>query len=322
MDGDRAVVHRLLIMFRERAAVSIAALETANAQNDFITLKREAHSLKGSSGYVAATMLSAAALSLMQLANSAIQKEPVEPAAIEQAITRVKDEMGLTLRQIDLILAKSPGASPRATPRQSSRQNDECEETSASNPAGQSSTTQPSDVRAAEAHTNVATSPIVRARRVAASRAAHGWTAEQPESSAAGSNHQSPKTDTTSVLNWQAARDIFGGDQVVLQRLLLKFRDRAKVSLQELESIVESGDLLKLLQKAHALRGSSGYMTAFALSEAAGRLEDAAQSALQSKFIPSKATVATNFKRYVDAIRHELDRVLVAIQEKLPDAPA
>ena len=62
--GAEAVVVRLLSKFNGRARSTIDGLRRAVEERDWTTLKRDAHSLKGSSGYVAAMALKAAAEAL------------------------------------------------------------------------------------------------------------------------------------------------------------------------------------------------------------------------------------------------------------------
>ena len=67
---------RLLTKFNGRARSTIDGLRRAVEERDWTTLKRDAHSLKGASGYVAATALKEASAALERSAEEALQGPP------------------------------------------------------------------------------------------------------------------------------------------------------------------------------------------------------------------------------------------------------
>ena len=87
---------RLLQKFRERAPATLTGLRRAAEASDWPTLKRDAHSLKGSSGYVAASPLREAATRLEWMADQLVEAE-VTGSPFQQdvlaALVRVEEEM-------------------------------------------------------------------------------------------------------------------------------------------------------------------------------------------------------------------------------------
>jgi len=79
----------------------------------------------------------------------------------------------------------------------------------------------------------------------------------------------------TSVLHWTDALRTFGGDESILMRLLLKFQERAKPTMTKIRKAVKEGDMQVLKREAYSLKGSSGYIAARDLKEAAQALESA-----------------------------------------------
>jgi HPt (histidine-containing phosphotransfer) domain-containing protein len=68
-DGDFAFEQELIGVFLEDTASRIAGLEALRQKGDMATLRREAHTLKGSCGNVGAAALAAWAMRLEQVCN-------------------------------------------------------------------------------------------------------------------------------------------------------------------------------------------------------------------------------------------------------------
>ena len=68
--GEEAILWRLLQKFEERAKPTMHTIRKAAREKDFRILQREAYSLKGSAGYIAAFELQQAALALEELVRS------------------------------------------------------------------------------------------------------------------------------------------------------------------------------------------------------------------------------------------------------------
>ena len=96
---------RLLAKFGERAEATIDGMRRAVEERDWATLKRDAHSLKGSSGYVAAMALKAAAEALERSANEALQGSGISPA---EALANVEREMARVLVAIEEATGEPP----------------------------------------------------------------------------------------------------------------------------------------------------------------------------------------------------------------------
>ena len=90
---------RLLTKFCERAEATLDGMRRAIQQNDWMTLKRDAHSLKGTSGHVAAVALKAAAEALERSANASLQGSGTSP---KEALANVE-------REIDRVRPQGPG---------------------------------------------------------------------------------------------------------------------------------------------------------------------------------------------------------------------
>ena len=96
---------RLLTKFRERAEATLDGMRRAVEQSDWTTLKRDAHSLKGSSGYVAAMALKAAAEALERSANESLQGSGTSP---KEALANVEREMARVLVAIGEATGEHP----------------------------------------------------------------------------------------------------------------------------------------------------------------------------------------------------------------------
>ena len=105
--GSDAVMARLLAKFGERAEATIDGMRRAVEEGDWATLKRDAHSLKGSSGYVAAMALKAAAEALEHTANRLLQGQPVGTSP-KEALANVEREMARVLVAIEEATGEPP----------------------------------------------------------------------------------------------------------------------------------------------------------------------------------------------------------------------
>ena len=85
--------------------LTIDGMRRAVEEGDWTTLKRDAHSLKGSSGYVAAMALKAAAEALERSANEALQGSGISPAG---ALANVEREMARVLVAIEEATGEPP----------------------------------------------------------------------------------------------------------------------------------------------------------------------------------------------------------------------
>ena len=119
---------RLLTKFCERAEATLDGMRRAIQQNDWMTLKRDAHSLKGTSGHVAAVALKATAEALERSANASLQGSDTSPkealANVEREIDRVLvaieeatgEPLPLSAPPLGTGLAGASGASAAAVP--------------------------------------------------------------------------------------------------------------------------------------------------------------------------------------------------------------
>ena len=97
--GTEAVMLRLLQKFRERAPATLTGLRRAAEAADWATLKRDAHSLKGSSGYVAASPLREAAIALEGTADQSTSGAASQQDVLA-ALLRVEEEMARVVAAI------------------------------------------------------------------------------------------------------------------------------------------------------------------------------------------------------------------------------
>ena len=98
---------RLLAKFCERAEATIDGMRRAVEEGDWTTLKRDAHSLKGASGYVAATALMEASMALEHTANRVLQGQPVGTSP-KEALANVESEMARVLVAIEEATGDEP----------------------------------------------------------------------------------------------------------------------------------------------------------------------------------------------------------------------
>ena len=105
--GSDAVMVRLLTKFNGRARATIDGMRRAVEESDWTTLKRDSHSLKGASGYVAAMALKAAAIALERSANESLEGPPVGTSPAE-ALVHVEEEMTRVLLAIGEATGEPP----------------------------------------------------------------------------------------------------------------------------------------------------------------------------------------------------------------------
>jgi len=244
--GDRDMALRLLTKFRDHAKPTLTVFQDALKANNIDVIWREAHSLKGSSGYVAANDLRSAAMALQHAADCILKgAQPDTPLPV--LVTRVTDELKRVEAAIHSIVNSS---SQESTAQDSSR---------APKPA-------------LEGHcakgTQESGSPAV--------------TSHSPATSASAGNVPKKEDAELAVINWKEALEHFGGEESILLRLLSKFRDRAGLTLETLRAALSKGDMDALRREAHSLSGSCAYIAATRLQKAANALQMAADQALTS----------------------------------------
>ena len=105
--GSDAVMVKLLTNFNGRARATINSMRRAVEVSDWTTLKRDSHSLKGSSGYLAAMALKAAAIALERSADESLQGPPVGTSPAE-ALVHVEEEMTRVLLAIGEATGEPP----------------------------------------------------------------------------------------------------------------------------------------------------------------------------------------------------------------------
>ena len=111
-NGEEPILRRLLAKFKERATPTLDKIRRTARDGDLPTLQREAFSLKGSAGYIAASYLQGAATALEQ----AIEKQinaPVEQLRLgqfDEHIEACAREMVRVLHVIDAHLQAPEGS--------------------------------------------------------------------------------------------------------------------------------------------------------------------------------------------------------------------
>jgi len=100
--GSEAVMIRLLENFHGHSQASLEEMRRAVEQCDWEMLKRDAHSLKGSCGYVAAKALKASAEALERSATESMQG-PVFSTPPAEALALVEKEMARVLAVIEQV---------------------------------------------------------------------------------------------------------------------------------------------------------------------------------------------------------------------------
>ncbi len=90
---------------------------------------------------------------------------------------------------------------------------------------------------------------------------------------------QKKPEDPTSmeIFNWNECLEVFLGKEDLVRKLLGKFLTKAEEHLSSIHGSLESKDLKKVREEAHAIKGSAYNLTAKILGSAAGELEGAAR---------------------------------------------
>ena len=283
---------RLLTKFNGRARSTIDGLRRAVEERDWATLKRDAHSLKGASGYVAATALKEASAALERSAEEALQGPPYGTLPAE-ALAHVEEEMALVL----VAIGEATGEPPASLPP----------------PLATGGAT-----AAAATPASSSTSPLAASCPASDTQAsgADPTSRQAPGPLGAGSSSDAANTHATPAINLNTVRSMVGGSDAVMARLLAKFGERAEATIDGMRRAVEERDWATLKRDAHSLKGSSGYVAAMALKAAAEALEHTANRLLQGQ------PVGTSPKEALANVEREMTRVLVAIEEATGEPPS
>lgn len=294
--GERTMMHRLLSKFAERSSPTIEAIRRAAEAREYKTLQREAHSLKGSSDYVASSCLRAAALALQKAAEEALAGNEPEPP-IAAHVIRVASEMDLVLTAIQTELqGAAPGvvATPNTLPTVNPR---------------------------ADVQSTVAAVPPPTAPPPPSARSASALAATLPQQPAPAPPPPSVASSTAddgedgTVLHWANALANFGGEEPILRRLLTKFQERAKPTLEKIRRAAREGDLRLLQREAYSLKGSAGYIAASRLQHAAIAFEQAVEQAINTPTAAERP--AGIFDVHIERYAAEQRTVLAAIAARL-----
>ncbi len=102
--------------------------------------------------------------------------------------------------------------------------------------------------------------------------------------------------------------DRIGGDDRFLQKFLPRFVTEARQQLEDLTKALASNDMSAMDRIAHALKGASGMMSAWAMHDGAGRLEVAAKNGdpLEAATVLSSLVLA--FEDFQDAVGSDATR--------------
>ncbi|KAL3916873.1 MAG: hypothetical protein SGPRY_006635 [Prymnesium sp.] len=113
-----------------------------------------------------------------------------------------------------------------------------------------------------------------------------------------------PSPESSSCIRLNDAVANIGGDMQMTMRLLVKFRDHAGPTQSTFKEALESESISVLRREAHSLKGSSGYIAAGDLRQAAMQLQEAADRVLNQK------TPVHELSFYVDQVEKELLRAV------------
>jgi len=117
------------------------------------------------------------------------------------------------------------------------------------------------------------------------------------------------------VLHWANALANFGGEEPILRRLLTKFQERAKPTLEKIRRAAREGDLRLLQREAYSLKGSAGYIAASRLQHAAIAFEQAVEQAINTPTAAERP--AGIFDVHIERYAAEQRTVLAAIAARL-----
>ena len=92
------------------------------------------------------------------------------------------------------------------------------------------------------------------------------------------------------------------GDTEMMRRVLLKFQDRFRTDLSELERGLEDGDMVTVTRAAHRLKGASGNVSAPDLMGLASEIEQLGRTE-ETEEIPSRIKqLHVAWERFVDTV--------------------
>lgn len=101
-----ATAKRILQSFVDRSDKTLQAMQDAATLPDYTKLRREAHSLKGGSGYIACDRLFVSAKEL-QFATDAVLEGSTPEAPIDECLQRLRDDMEIVCGAIRQFLESS-----------------------------------------------------------------------------------------------------------------------------------------------------------------------------------------------------------------------
>jgi PAS domain S-box-containing protein len=338
--GERTTMLRLLAKFADHAKPTIDGLRRAADAREWSTVRREAHSLKGSSGYVASESLRSAALALQKAAEEALTG-PEHEAPVPALVNRVASEMELVLAAIHnelqgsaLNAAQGASAVPTVNPRAGNFNGAPAAGSGAAGDSGAAavvpraptppmapaavSSVPPSVPPATQAATSVepAASISPAASAVPAVPTFPAAPLAAPLVAPVPADHSS---DPEAVLDWTRALANFGGDAAILHRLLTKFEERAKPCMDKIRRAAQGGDLSTLQREAHSLKGAAGYIGAGHLQQAAVAFEQQVDQAVNEPSTEQSLmrSPTGRFDAAIERIADEQRRVLVVIAARL-----
>ena len=82
-----------------------------------------------------------------------------------------------------------------------------------------------------------------------------------------------PNENNSIVFNHTVLLDELGGDDVLLEELIVKFLQQMESQIPEIATAISAGDMDRLSQVAHTLKGAAAMMSAERIQDAAYRLE-------------------------------------------------
>jgi len=121
---------------------------------------------------------------------------------------------------------------------------------------------------------------------------------------------QSPRiSDTVStedIFSWAECLEVFLGKEDLVHRLLGKFLEKAEEHLEKIQEALAAGNLTKIREEAHAIKGSSFNLTAKVLGSSAGALEVAARDGQGSECPRLNTRLREDYKQFKDHIQQYL----------------
>ena len=318
--GDRAMTLRLLSKFSSYHFQTMATFEQALEKQAFDVIRREAHSLKGSCGYVAAKQLQAASIALLKAVDVALEGgQPDLP--LSTYFERVRIEMTRVIEDIAKLVSQETqlhGGAAVSTPPDRGSLPAAPEKACARAPVKRTDIRPMGDgsSNSSDASPQKLEHPVALGAPDARAIAAFAATTAP---SLPGFDEASDPT----VLNWQEALVQFGGEEEILRRLLRKFCDRSAPTMDGLEESLHAGDLETLRRDVHSLSGSCGYIGATSLQAAAITVQDMTDQAIEDAANQMGGGGAARSWELITSaltrIKEEQKRLLLAIEYKLAD---